>query len=404
MATLSTGIIVPSHFSIPQQNNTAAAQVNAGLSLVNLKSMALFNLDTRLKNELSNDTSSAVQLNKVVDQLKISLINDFPTFDDFIDKVCDGTSIKMSDIRIDAIMQRKLLLKWIIEILMNVKPTRIMALNVYKEKDDTGVRRYSCWDGQHTAIVLYIIVTQVYGLTNLDKIKIPTVIFKGTTADNRKNFTVLNSSEGKNLVDEFELFQGRVISARLDGSTDILDVLSEQVQELCEKHDVFITHPKFKDDHNPGAISRLLEVKKYIWQKAPRARLDVLENTMKLHNKLFKNEPFEKRELDTLCMFFDICHSNGIKIDDDYIQEMTNVLDGRFGDWDSDFVGQVNNAYIDWWHQSTKKHIHNHARFNASHDQFCDYLIRLLEISSLFDGTKYRLPGIRNTHYLASSF
>ncbi len=394
MATL-----VSSHFSIPYQVQTAAFQVNAGLSLDNLRALALFDLEARLNNELKDNKNNLSNLNTVVKELKTILTKKFPTFDDFMSQLCESQPRKLTEIRIDAIMQRKLLMNWIIEILNNVRPTRIMALNVYETSDANGKTLYSCWDGQHTAIVLYIIATQVYGITDLDKILVPTVIYKGDVADIRKNFTALNTSEGKQLLDEYDIYQQRVISSRLDGSKDILDTSAEEVQKICEEHDVFITHPKFGDDHNAGAISRLREVKKYVWKKG---RLDVFENTIKLHNKLFKTCPFENNELNVLFDFFDICQSNMVPVDDNYIDEMAKALRGQFNNWDRDFKNQVRDAYVDWWNQSFT--LAGHARFDARDDQLSDYLIRLLEESDLFDDSTYDLPNVRNTNYLTSSF
>lgn len=395
MATLTN--MTP--FSIPQLNTSPANIWNNSLSYKNLKAKSLVDLQTRLSLELTKNNLST--LLTTVKLLKSTLINKFPTFNDFMDKICDGKPKKMTEIRIDVIMQRKLLMDWIDTILNDIMPTRIMALNVYETADQNNTVLYSCWDGQHTAIVLYIIATYVYNITDLDKILVPTVIYKGSISDIRKNFTALNSSKGKQLLDDYDLYSGRFISARLDGSTDRLDVLSEQVQSICEKHDVFITHPKFRNQHDTGAISRLLEVNKYVWKKG---RVDVFENTIKLHNKLFKTEPVKSWELFTLCMFFDICHSNMINVDAGYIQEMANVLSGRFNDWDNDFKQQVHDAYIDMWHQSYNSINYNHPRFNNNVDQFSDYLIRLFESSALFDNTKYKLPKIQNTDYLASSF
>ena len=190
-----------SPFSIPHQTQTIAEQWNDVLSDVNLKALSLYDLESRLDAEMENNQTLTSQLEDAILTLKVNLPKRFATFEDFMANVCDGKMVYLTDIYIDAIMQRKLLLKWIIEILNDVKPTRIMALNVYPSKDINGVPRYACWDGQHTAIVIYIIANLVYGV-ELENIKVPAVIFKGTKPDIRKNLTALNSTEGKMLLDE----------------------------------------------------------------------------------------------------------------------------------------------------------------------------------------------------------
>ena len=70
-------------------------------------------------------------------------------------RLCKAEKVKLSQIIIDDTMQRKLDIDWVIKILSNFNEFQIMPIQVYKV---TGTEvLFASWDGQHTAIVLYII-------------------------------------------------------------------------------------------------------------------------------------------------------------------------------------------------------------------------------------------------------
>lgn len=258
-------------------------------------------------------------------------------------KLAQAIYVDLSDIYIDTTMQRQLDLYWVARLLAKFKSTKVVPIQVYV--DNQG--RLCAWDGQHTAILLWIICTVVMGLDPKD-VKIPVNIYPSSKkSEMRECFLDLNSSEGKKSLDPIDHWQQQVFGVRVDGSQNPLWLLTEKKQCILEQYDLFVTHEKFNDYDMPGAISRLQEVNKL--------GIEPLTWLCK-YLKLVTNgaRPVGEKEMVMMSHFFLRCYADGLKPSDAYIQQLAAVA---ITHWNADFDpsgpfwNQVSIAY-DNWHQN----------------------------------------------------
>ena len=185
----------------------------------------------------------------------------FPTITKFKQlRLCKSQKAKLKQILIDDTMQRKLDIDWVIDILTNFNEFQIQPIQVYRVKESDLL--FASWDGQHTAMVLFIVATMI--LNDTDDVEIPVTIYEvSLKSEIRNNFVKGNSSQGKKLLQPIDLFMQMIYGVRLDGSNDPLWVESELKQQHLEQNGLFVTADKFGDTDQPGAISRLDEISKF---------------------------------------------------------------------------------------------------------------------------------------------
>ena len=121
-----------------------------------LKSQSHFvSLQERLKEALATSPVFVGQLTAMVDEFK----RRNPEWTKFADlHLCEAIQVSMDKILIDTTMQRSLNLRHVLKILQYFRTTMAMAIQVYEDEQKPGY--YIAWDGQHTAITLYIILTK----------------------------------------------------------------------------------------------------------------------------------------------------------------------------------------------------------------------------------------------------
>lgn len=185
----------------------------------------------------------------------------FPTITKFKQlRLCKSQKTKLKNILIDDTMQRKLDIDWVIEILTNFNEFQIQPVQVYRVTGSDEL--FASWDGQHTAMVLYIVAVMI--LKESDEVEVPVTIYEvSLKSEIRNNFVKGNSKQGKKLLDPIDLFMQMIYGVRIDNSTDPIWVEAELKQQYLEQNGLFITADKFGDADQPGAISRLDEINKY---------------------------------------------------------------------------------------------------------------------------------------------
>ena len=144
--------------------------------------------------------------------------------------LCESILMPLSDLLIDVTMQRMLILSWVLDIVKNWRDVQCQPIQVYKViGNDSSVKYYpvgdrglyASWDGQHTAMALYILCVYVFK-QDPTKVMVPVTIYKvETKADIRANFVKGNSNEGKRLLDAIDIFQQQVYGVRLDGAKNV---------------------------------------------------------------------------------------------------------------------------------------------------------------------------------------
>lgn len=270
--------------------------------------------------------------------------------------ICRAQTARLSDILVDSTMQRQLNISWVLEIILNWRSWQAMPIQVYTVGANASPelaylgegKLYASWDGQHTAMAFYVIAVFILGLDPRD-VEIPVVIYDvNTKAEIRNNFIESNTEGGKKLLDKIDIFQQMVYGVRVDGATypEWLEV--EKKQRYLEAADLFLTDPKFKDQDQVGAISRVQDIvdrkvsPEIVRQFCVYART-VLDITPRAINT---------KEAPIILGFLKMASVDNVQYTDDEIRGLAMLCDQLFGaDFDSDgpFWAKLETAYLNWW-------------------------------------------------------
>ena len=96
--------------------------------------------------------------------------------------LCESLETTLDKILVDTTMQRQPDIRHILYILDEFKETMVMSLQVYTNENGDDI----AWDGQHTAIALYIIACLIYGKLP-SQVKIPIVRYSITQKKEIRN-------------------------------------------------------------------------------------------------------------------------------------------------------------------------------------------------------------------------
>jgi hypothetical protein len=258
----------------------------------------------------------------------------------------------LSDLLIDITMQRKLDMVWVMNILKKFLETQAQPIQVYRVVNNTGEldyyptgdQLYASWDGQHTAVMFYIIAVWILG-EDPSKVMVPVNIYPVSLKSQiRKIFVSNNSEEGKKLLEDIDLFQQMIYGVRIDGNTDLKWKESELKQQYLEQADLFVTAEKFGDTQEAGAISRMAEINKY--------SSDIIRKFALYTTTIPVARPIASQEIEIMCRFFDFAKANKVDYTDEEIVDMGNHLQLLFSanfHESSPFWDKVRVAYTNWW-------------------------------------------------------
>jgi hypothetical protein len=259
-------------------------------------------------------------------------------------KFCRSETTTLDKIVIDITLQRMLNLLHATGIMDKFQQIRVMPISVYEDPLAPG--KYVCWDGQHTAIVLYLIAVQTLGL-DISKCEVPIVVYESSQkSEMRENFMELNG-DAKMPLDLIDYFHQMVFGVRTDGSQNAAWMLVEEKQKALESAKMFATHSKFGDTDQPGALSRLdeiMDVKNY--------DLGITQNFCKYFVAVCKSSrPVQPKECWMLYEYFKLCQTEGIEVNDAYIRGVANSLKTAFnGDFNSiALASKAKASYQGWW-------------------------------------------------------
>lgn len=248
----------------------------------------------------------------------------------------------MSSIFIDTSMQRQLDVFWLIQLVNNFSSTLVMPIQIYRDANN-GMSSHA-WDGQHTLLMLWVIATQILN-EDPNTIMVPVNLYKShLKAEMRNNFITLNSSEGKKHLDPIDHLIQQIFGVRVDGSKNPTWLAAEKKQRHAEDNDLFYTAKKFGDAHMPGGISRLQEINKLDPQTAGWLCKYLGHSTGGVRN-------VQEKEMVMMAKFFELCASQSIKVDDQYIRDLYTVMDHYWGadlDDTSDFWTAAAKCYYSW--------------------------------------------------------
>lgn len=266
---------------------------------------------------------------------------EFKEIQDIKKRLCRGMQGKLSQIEIDVTMQRLLNLNHVLKMLANFKATKVMPIQVYEDPERPG--KYVAWDGQHTAILLYILCTMVFE-TNPADLDVPIVIYDvSTKAEIRENFIGLNG-EDKLPLDAIDIFQQMVYGVRVDGSETPNWLEAERKQQMLEKHKLFVTADKFDNTKEVGAISRMQE----IMQASP----EVVEQFGKYWSAIRKQRSVDPKEIYMMMSWLMLAELQELTVDDNYIYDLADMnlglFDANFSPTGA-FWAKCETAYENWY-------------------------------------------------------
>ena len=262
--------------------------------------------------------------------------------------LCEAIMVPMDKILIDTTMQRAVNFGHILKILVNFRETMVMAIQVYEDPDKPG--NYIAWDGQHTAIALYIIATKVFG-ARVATLMVPVVKYNVTMrAEIRRNFILLNGDAKKPL--EFvDTYQQQVYGVRIDGEDDEEWEATEQKQKYLEEAGLFVTDSKFEDHEENGAFTLLADT---IMSSSTKTRkpVEVTRMFADYWSIAGHERAVDAKEARQLYEYFALCNEQGVTVDEGYVLELVSFCKEYF---ESDFSAndpfwdKVKLAYDAWW-------------------------------------------------------
>lgn len=255
-------------------------------------------------------------------------------------RLCKAQLVKLSDIRIDDTIQRKLDIDWVIKILSNFNEFQVQPVQVYHVKGTGNKLLFASWDGQHTAIALYVVAIMI--LNDTDDIEIPATIYEvSLKSEIRENFIKGNGPEGKKLLAAIDLYHQMIYGVRCDGSTNKIWVEAEKKQQYLEQNGLFVTADKFGDTNQDGAISRLDEINKY----EPAV---IKELAMYLGLSAQDQRPVDPKEMYIMGNWFAMNRDSRDEYTQEDMYELYSILKDKF---DADFRAEVSGANGPFWQQ-----------------------------------------------------
>lgn len=299
-------------------------------------------LQQRLNEALDKAPFFAAQLDQIVTRFK-RIHTQWEKFGDL--QLCQAQMTPLDKILIDASMQRQPNMRHVLEIIQNFRETMVMAIQVYVNEDGN----YVAWDGQHTALALYILATKVFG-NRLGACQVPIVVYcTSQKLEIRRNFILLNG-DAKQPLDFIDTYKQMVYGVKVDGATDQEWVDTAQKNDYFRDADLFATNSKFGDDDEAGAFTLLADTtmsKSLKTRKHPEVTRMFCDYWTRLNAK----RPVEAKEARQLFEFFNLCYEQGITVDDNYISEFVEFTQTFEADFSPNgmFWAKVKDAYESWY-------------------------------------------------------
>ena len=305
-------------------------------------------------------------------------------------KLCQAIQVPMDKILIDTTMQRSLSMRHVLNILQHFRSTMTMAIQVYVDEARPGY--YIAWDGQHTAITLYIILTKVFG-EQTAKTLIPVVVYNVKhKLEIRRNFILLNG-DAKEELDFIDKYIQMVFGAKIDGADDKEWTDTALKNDYLAAAGLFATHAKFGDEDQPGAFSLLSDT---LMSKTMKTRKDPEVTRMFSRYWVFLNQEraVEPKEARQLYEYFNLCHEQGITVDDAYLLEFVAFTKENFSaDFgpNGPFWDKVKMSYESWYaHANPESYAESGLRgFTSEMRTGIPFLIAQLKKSTNLATPKY---------------
>lgn len=300
-------------------------------------------LAERLNNAVDTDEWKKALLDDAKEYFKSRLNKHIKKWSDVV--LCRSEMTLMSKIEIDVTLQRLFDIEHACNILDHFKNIMVMPICVYEDKTRPG--KYICWDGQHTALVLYVIACEILG-EDVDNVQIPIVIYPSTMKSEMRECFINLNGEGKKQLDNIDKVHQKIYGIRTDGSTNPEWVLIEEKQQALEQNGIFLTHTKFGDTDQPGAYTRLDEFLDNYYE------LSITQQFAKLFNKVCgSSRPVQPKESWMFYEYLRLCKVSKITVDDSYIVALAKSLRIHNNDFNaSKLYDRAKLSYQEWFRQN----------------------------------------------------
>ena len=306
-------------------------------------------LQDRLNAALKHAPMYAALLTGVVDEFK-RRHKEWTKFAEL--QLCKAIQVGMDKILIDTTMQRPVNLRHILNILQYFRSTMAMAIQVYEDPEKPGY--YIAWDGQHTAISLYIILTKVFGELVAGTM-VPVVVYNVKhKLEIRRNFILLNG-DAKQELDFFDKYVQMVHGVKTDGADDQEWKETAQKNDYLEAAGLFVTHSKIGDDDQDGAFTLLADT---LMSKSLKTRKhpEVTRMFAEYWSYLGQQRPVDAKEARQLYEYFNLCYEQDIKVDKAYLLDFVAFTKTFGGDFSPNgpFWDKVRMSYEAWYREANK--------------------------------------------------
>jgi len=314
---------------------------------------------------LERRLTDSLALNPVFNNMLIGVVDEFKRrnkqFNSLKDiELCKSVDATLDQILIDTTMQRQVNFRHIVEILSQFRNTMVMPIQVYEDPDYPG--KYIAWDGQHTALALFIIATKVFG-ERAAKMIVPVAVYPThEKLEIRRNFILLNG-DAKQPLDFIDTWKQMIFGVRVDGADDTNWIKANQKQIHLAQAGLFATNSKFGDEDKAGAFTLLadtLMTKNLNKAKDPQ----VTKYFAGYWSMLNADRPVQAKEARQMYEYFDACYQQGIKVDIDYIRELVGFtkeyFDANFSETGS-FWDKVKMSYTRWYEAANPESYAEHG-------------------------------------------
>jgi hypothetical protein len=203
-----------------------------------------------------------------------------------------------------------------------------------------GKEEYHANDAQHTATLVGALIDAGVFLNEADwrEVEMPVLYIEtNNKAFARKAFALING-KGKKKISPWYEHRTKVLSVRIDKSTDADDVDAEAKQSICERHHCY---PVDKESGFVGMAGTFTHMQALNMDNA------ILEMSCKFHNDYFHYDEINGAlwfMIEDLYKAFGAAH---IKITDKFLGELAGILQGYFAGI-AQFHEAVHRAHTKW--------------------------------------------------------
>ena len=215
-----------------------------------------------------------------------------------------------------------------------------MYLQVFYCVKLPGKEEYHSVDAQHTAtLVAALIDAGVFiGETDWQEVEMPVLYIETTSkAFARKAFALING-KGKKKISAWYDHRTKVMSVRIDNSTDEDDVEAERKQSICEKYNCYPVDKESNFIGKPGTFTHM---------QAVSLDDEILEMACKFHDTYFHYDEINGSLWFMIEDLFKAFKAAKIKITDKFLGELAGILQGYFAGL-AGFHEAVHHAHKQW--------------------------------------------------------